>query len=53
MTAPGVGAVVALAYTAVIDDPARFAKSASVGAYLGLNVIKLEDVKVLIEQHGD
>ncbi len=36
MTAPGVGAVVALAYTAVIDDPARFAKSASVGAYLGL-----------------
>jgi len=36
MTAPDVGAVVALAYTAVIDDPARFAKSASVGAYLGL-----------------
>jgi len=36
MTAPGVGAVVALAYTAVIDDPARFAKSASVGPYLGL-----------------
>ena len=36
MTAPGVGAVVALAYTAVIDDPARLAKSASVGAYLGL-----------------
>jgi transposase len=27
MTAPGVGVVVALAYTAVIDDPARFAKS--------------------------
>jgi len=27
MTAPGVEAVVALAYTAVIDDPTRFAKS--------------------------
>jgi transposase len=36
MMIPGVGVVVALAYTAVIDDPARFRKSASVGAYLGL-----------------
>lgn len=36
MTVPGVGAVVALAYVAVIDDPARFKQSSSVGAYLGL-----------------
>ena len=36
MTIPGVGVVIALAYTAVIDDPARFRRSASVGAYLGL-----------------
>jgi transposase len=36
MTIPGVGVIVALAYTAVIDDPARFRHSASVGAYLGL-----------------
>ena len=36
MTIPGVGVVVALAYTAVIDDPARFRRSASAGAYLGL-----------------
>jgi transposase len=36
MTIPGVGIVVALAYTAVIDDPERFRRSASVGAYLGL-----------------
>ena len=36
MTIPGVGVVIALAYSAVIDDPARFRKSASVGAYLGL-----------------
>lgn len=36
MTIPGVGVVVALAYTSVIDDPARFRSSNSVGAYLGL-----------------
>ena len=36
MTVPGVGVVVSLAYTAVIDDPARFKRSSSVGAYLGL-----------------
>ena len=34
MTAPGVG--VALAYVSAIDDPERFAKSSSVGAYAGL-----------------
>jgi transposase len=28
--------VIALAYTAVIDDPARFRRSVSVGAHLGL-----------------
>ena len=36
MTVPGVGPVTALAFTAVIDDPGRFRKSSSVGAYLGL-----------------
>ena len=36
MTVPGVGVVVALAYTAVIDDPVRFKRSSSVGAYIGL-----------------
>ncbi len=36
MSVPGVGVIVALAYTAVIDDPARFKRSSSVGAYLGL-----------------
>lgn len=36
MTVPGVGVVVALAYAAVIDDPARFKRSSSVGAYVGL-----------------
>ena len=36
MTIPGVGSITALAFMAVIDDPKRFAKSSSVGAYLGL-----------------
>ena len=36
MTAPGVGTLVALAYAGVIDDPERFHRSSSVGAYLGL-----------------
>jgi transposase len=36
MTAPGVGVLVALAYVSVVDAPERFAKSSSVGAYIGL-----------------
>jgi transposase len=36
MTMPGVGPLTALAFSAAIDDPARFRHSASVGAYLGL-----------------
>lgn len=36
MTIPGVGAVISLAYTAIIDDPARFRRSVSVDASLGL-----------------
>lgn len=36
MTIPGVGPVSAVIYVATIDDPNRFAKSRSVGAYLGL-----------------
>jgi transposase len=36
MSAPGVGVLVALTYVSVIDDPQRFPKSSSVGAYVGL-----------------
>jgi len=36
MTMPGVGPLTSLAFSAAIDDPARFRHSASVGAYLGL-----------------
>ena len=36
MTAPGVGAVVALTYRATVDQPQRFARSRAVGAHIGL-----------------
>ena len=36
MTVPGVGALVSLSYRAAVDDPGRFAKSKSVGAFFGL-----------------
>ena len=36
ITVPGVGPITALAFKATIDDPARFARSRSVGAYVGL-----------------
>ncbi|OOO27807.1 IS110 family transposase [Agrobacterium salinitolerans] len=39
MTVPGVGPIVALAYTSTIDIPARFRSSRSVGAVLGLTPI--------------
>ena len=39
MTAPGVGPITALAFKATIDDPTRFARSRSVGAYVGLSLL--------------
>lgn len=36
MTVPSVGPIIATAYVATIDDPNRFRKSSSVGAYIGL-----------------
>jgi len=36
MTIPGVGVLTALAFVTAVDDPAKFAKSRSVGAYFGL-----------------
>ena len=36
MTVPGVGAVTAAAFVAAVDDPERFRRSSSVGAYFGL-----------------
>ncbi len=36
MTVPGIGPITALAFCAAIDEPARFRRSRSVGAYFGL-----------------
>jgi transposase len=36
MTIPGVGPITALCFKATIDDPTRFKRSRSVGAYIGL-----------------
>jgi len=36
MTVPGIGPITALAFHTVIDDPSRFRRSRSVGAYVGL-----------------
>ncbi len=36
MSVPGVGPITALAYLATIDDPTRFKRSRTVGAYCGL-----------------
>ncbi|MDH3664924.1 MAG: IS110 family transposase [Alphaproteobacteria bacterium] len=36
MTAPGIGPINALAFCAAIDEPSRFQRSRSVGAYFGL-----------------
>ena len=36
MTTPGIGPITALAYRTTIDDPTRFKRSRSIGAYAGL-----------------
>ena len=36
MTVPGIGPITALAFRSAIDDPSRFRRSRSVGAYVGL-----------------
>ena len=57
MTAPGVGAIVALTYTSAIDDPGRFRSSKAVGAHFGLTPKKYQsgetDVTGRISKIGD
>ncbi len=57
MSAPGVGPVTALAFAATIDDPTRFAKSRTVGAYVGLTSRRFQsgemDYSGRISKHGD
>jgi transposase len=42
MSTPGVGALVALTYRSAVDDPARFGRSRTVGAYFGLTPKKYQ-----------
>ncbi len=57
MTVPGVGPVTALAFAATIDDAGRFAKSRTVGAYLGLTSRRYQsgemDYSGRISKYGD
>jgi transposase len=57
MTTTGVGVVIALTYAAGIDDPGRFKKSKSVGAYFGLAQKKYQsgeiDITGRISKAGD
>jgi len=51
MTAPGVGAITALSVASAYDDPARFARSASTGAYFGLTPRRYESGEVSRNGH--
>jgi transposase len=57
MSAPGVGAIVALTYVSAIDDPVRFRSSRMVGAHFGLTPSKYQsgetDVTGRISKIGD
>ena len=57
ITVPGVGAITALAFVATVDDPGRFRRSASVGAYLGLTPRRYQsgmtDISGHISKAGD
>ena len=46
MTAPGVGAVIALSVASTYDDASRFRRSSSAGAYLGLTPRRYESGEV-------
>lgn len=46
MTAPGVGAITAMAVVAAFDDASRFRRSSSVGAYLGLTPRRYESGEI-------
>jgi len=51
MTAPGVGAITALSVASAYDDPGRFARSASTGAYFGLTPRRYESGEVSRNGH--
>ncbi len=46
MSVPGIGVVSVLAYVSMVEDPARFARSRSVGAHLGLTPTQYQSGEV-------
>ncbi len=57
MTAPGVGALVAITFASAVDEPARFHRSRTVGAHFGLTPKRYQsgetDVTGGISKAGD
>jgi transposase len=57
MTAPGVGAIVALTFKSAVDDPARFSSAQDVGPWLGLTPSRYQsgrtDIVGRITRAGD
>jgi transposase len=57
MSAPGVGAIVAITFASAIDQPARFTSSKRVGPYFGLTPTKYQsgetDIDGRISKIGD
>lgn len=51
MSVPGVGAVVSLTYRAAVDDPGRFKKSKSVGAFFGLTPRRYQSGETDVSGH--
>jgi len=51
MTVPGVGAIVSLTYRAAVDDPDRFKKSKSVGAFFGLTPKRYQSGETDVSGH--
>jgi transposase len=46
MTAPGVGAIVALTFKSAVDDPGRFARARDVGPWLGLTPSRYQSGRI-------
>ena len=57
MTVPGVGALIAVTFTAAVDQPERFARSRAVGAHFGLTPKKYQsgetDITGAVSRVGD
>ncbi len=51
MTAPGVGALTALSYASMVENPANFARSRSGGAYVGLAARSYQSGEIAYDGH--